>query len=581
MNKDLDTENQLLSLTPFSYVSSGNFVSKYFDKELMPIIDAKYTSKCFAYSNDGMYLAIASNDGKIRFYKFNIQSLSNKHNIELLATLELGSELSNMIQIEFSPKGMFVVLYSRPIATSGHRQDNCKIFSIPKGNTIHMNDVLYSFYHDNPNNWAIQWSQDEQYFARLAPKGKQKYELHLYNLSNITKDPICKYQADGLASFEISKSINPTRIAVFIQESSGIPASVRLFNIPTFTTPVSMKSFFKADKVQLFWNKTGQSLLVLVQTDIDHSGKSYYGESRLCFLSGDGKFDCHVTLGDKDNGPVHDITWSPINNEFIVIHGFMPSKATLFDSKCQPIFEFGTAHRNHIRYNQQGNVICIAGFGNLSGHIDIWDRTKLTKLASFQSSGTTLCEWAPTGKHLVLATLSPRLRVDNGYKIVHYSSGYIVCQESLKELTSFEFNPLILANLELLGSFKPKVLSSSITEKNIATLISDTDSSGKSTSGLKVIQLKEGRDSNSPNGSAYIPPGLRGIKTTEKSVVGLVPKGKKDKGIKISMQDLTKKLDEISLLKKKQAVGIPLTIEQEKKIKEEKTLMDILKQNKN
>lgn len=35
----------------------------------------------------------------------------------------------------------------------------------------------------------------------------------------------------------------------------------------------------------------------------------------------------------------------------------MPAKATLFDLKCEPLFDFGTGPRNEVFYNPQGNNI--------------------------------------------------------------------------------------------------------------------------------------------------------------------------------------------------------------------------------
>ena len=34
--------------------------------------------------------------------------------------------------------------------------------------------------------------------------------------------------------------------------------------------------------------------------------------------------------------------------EFIVAYGFMPSKATLFDFKCNAVFDYGTGSRNTV-----------------------------------------------------------------------------------------------------------------------------------------------------------------------------------------------------------------------------------------
>lgn len=45
------------------------------------------------------------------------------------------------------------------------------------------------------------------------------------------------------------------------------------------------------------WNKSGTNLLFLTQTDVDKTGKSYYGETNLYLMNSAGQFDCRVTLG--------------------------------------------------------------------------------------------------------------------------------------------------------------------------------------------------------------------------------------------------------------------------------------------
>lgn len=67
--------------------------------------------------------------------------------------------------------------------------------------------------------------------------------------------------------------------------------------MPNFTAPVSQKNFFKGDKVQLKWNDHGSSLIVLAQTEVDKTGKSYYGETTLYLLSANGGFDSRIDLG--------------------------------------------------------------------------------------------------------------------------------------------------------------------------------------------------------------------------------------------------------------------------------------------
>lgn len=81
-----------------------------------------------------------------------------------------------------------------------------------------------------------------------------------------------------------------------------------MFNVPNFDAPVSQKNFFKGDKVQLKWNDQGTSLIVLAQTEVDKSGKSYYGETTLYLLSANGGFDSRIDLGTVPRQPCKKIS---------------------------------------------------------------------------------------------------------------------------------------------------------------------------------------------------------------------------------------------------------------------------------
>lgn len=70
-----------------------------------------------------------------------------------------------------------------------------------------------------------------------------------------------------------------------------------MYQVPQFESPVSQKTFFKGDKVQLKWNDEGSSVIVLAQTEVDKSNKSYYGETNLYILSANGGFDSRIQLG--------------------------------------------------------------------------------------------------------------------------------------------------------------------------------------------------------------------------------------------------------------------------------------------
>lgn len=112
----------------------------------------------------------------------------------------------------------------------------------------------------------------------------------------------------------------------------------------------------------------------------------------------------------------------------------MPSKTVIFDHRVNIVHDFGVSMRNSVLYNPQGRLMLIAGFGNLSGKVDIWDRKTLKKVTDeLDASNTSFCEWSPDGRFLLCATLSPRLRVDNGVRIFHWSGG-LMHWDQLEEL---------------------------------------------------------------------------------------------------------------------------------------------------
>jgi translation initiation factor 2A len=65
--------------------------------------------------------------------------------------------------------------------------------------------------------------------------------------------------------------------------------------------------------------------------------------------------------------------------------------------------------------------------------MDIWDRSTLKKIAEIQAPNSSESSWSPDGRYIMTAILSPRLRVDNGYKIWHCTGG-LVHNQSIQEL---------------------------------------------------------------------------------------------------------------------------------------------------
>ena len=118
----------------------------------------------------------------------------------------------------------------------------------------------------------------------------------------------------------------------------------------------------------------------------------------------------------------------------------MPAKTMLFDQRARSLHDFGTAFCNFFAFNPQGRLVALAGFGNLAGKVDIYDRRTLNKVTTIDASNTSYCEWSPDGRFLLTATLSPRLRVDNGIKIWH-CTGPLVHIQHTDELYQASWRP--------------------------------------------------------------------------------------------------------------------------------------------
>ncbi|KAF8975611.1 hypothetical protein BGZ46_008982 [Entomortierella lignicola] len=364
------------------------------------------------YSKNGQYLAWATPESV---------KVMDAHSLEIIQDLAV----KDVLEIDFSPKGTFLSTWQRQIKTEDGSHKNMSIYEVKTG------QELTSFSQKSQNNWNVQWTDDESYCARMVSN-----EVHFWEPKNLTKTPFTKLRQEGMSQFSLSPG-KSTSVAVFFGERKGAPAMVRIYSITSFTVPLASKSFFKADRVQMIWNQLGTNVLVWATTDHDKTGKSYYGETNLYYLAVAGNFDCRVPI----DGLIHDVAWAPASKDFVVIHGQMPNpKTTLFDHRANAVHEFGRDARNTIKWNPQGRILVLAGFGNLAGTMDFWDRSTLKKISSVSARDTTACEWSPDGRHILTATLSPRLRVDNGYKIWHYT-GTLVHTAEINELYQVGWRP--------------------------------------------------------------------------------------------------------------------------------------------
>jgi len=318
----------------------------------------------------------------------------------------------------------------------------------------------------------LQWSSDEALSARLLPEG----HVHVYAGSDVTGTPLVELKlAHAVQSFEFAavrvKGNLRARLAVFVpdirddlQRVVG-PGEVTIWDlVKTGSDGVEAQERAKMNVAsgqvaELLWNSTGSALIAHCQTEVDESGQSYYGGSKLVLLSSDGTFQKDLTESEctSINGgvAVQDVAWSPTRDEFILIHGFQPSQATLYtwDERSKVVTNqivlLEKAHRNTIRFNHFGSLVCLAGFGNLAGQVDFFGRADdadeekcdYVRVASCQANCTVSAEWAPDGRHFLTSVLAPRMRVDNGVSIWNALTGMKISGEDIEELFDAQWRP--------------------------------------------------------------------------------------------------------------------------------------------
>ncbi|TQD87971.1 hypothetical protein C1H46_026469 [Malus baccata] len=368
------------------------------------------------FSEDGSTLMVIKSDSVISIY-------------DCTSYREIRSfQIPNVLAAALSPRGTYLQTFQK--------------FSTPqeKNVTLWRTDTGDSVYHQHQKNmtkatWpSIKFSSDEAVACRLATN-----EIQFFDVGDFSKAFINRLRVPGVAALELSKAPG-SHVAAFVPESKGIPASIQIFACgkDPQSQPVARRSFFRCSTVQLNWNNGSTGLLVLVQSDVDKTNQSYYGESKLNYLTTDGSHEGLVPL--RKEGPVHDVQWSHSGSEFAVVYGFMPAKATVFDKKCNPLLELGTGPYNTIRWNPKGKFLCLAGFGNLPGDMAFWDHIEKKQLGTTRAELSVTSEWSPDGRYFMTATTAPRLQVDNGIKIFHYN-GSLFFKKMFDKLYQVDWKP--------------------------------------------------------------------------------------------------------------------------------------------
>ncbi|XP_050673371.1 eukaryotic translation initiation factor 2A isoform X1 [Leptidea sinapis] len=497
----------------------------------------------------------------------------------------------NVRDMFFSPMDTYLTVWEMFLITKDHPQGqpNLHVYSSSSG------ELVGSFVQKNQSGWHPKWSSDEKLFtiqsnSKILIYEDAKFDRYTHNV-----------QAQNLQAFSVSPSVAPNYyLSVFTLGKSGQPAFWRIFKFPQFDVSHALvsRSLFQADKATFYWNRRGTNVFTMTQTDVDKTGGSYYGKQALSY--GDVKGNAGNMTFSKE-GPIHAIAWNPGNwNEWVAVYGHAPAKATLFNAKCDPLYEFGTGAWNAIYFPPEGNIVLLGGFGNIAtGHISVWDVRGFKKLGECSAPDTTYLQWDPRGETFLTATTYPRLTVGNGYKFWHYT-GVLMYKRSCEDkenLLSICWRPGTYPKSELSKS-APKGIAET-TPKAVGAYRPPGARNKPST-----FTLHEHEKPHKPGQNSDVTPSKQAIKQKEKREARKARKAEekaergdtspqppppnttnkapfvstgdpeKDKKIK----NLNKKLNDIEKLKQQKAAGKQLELNQLAKIDNEAALLQEIAQ---
>ncbi|XP_064545720.1 eukaryotic translation initiation factor 2A [Drosophila montana] len=393
--------------------SSAGAKQPYEHKPNLPREETK-SSRSICFSPDGRYFAY-SNGVEVKVLHVPTSNTGNAGCWPVQCTLPR----PKAFYLKFSPRGNYLCTWEHYAITKDRPEGaaNLLVYDVATGTEV------FAIVQKNQTDWQPSWSSDESIFALVVGGEALFYDLAAGPVEGFASTSR-KIGGSRGGMLSLGPGNSPPYLAFYIPGAKGAPSMCKLYKYPALgqNQTVACKSFFQADRVEMLWNKRGSGLLLLTSTEVDKSGASYYGNQAVHFMATKGD-TCSVPLSKE--GPVHSVKWSPKANEFVVVYGFMPSKAALYNLKCDVIFDFGEGPRNCAYFNPFGNLIVLAGFGNLPGAVEVWDVVKRERIANIKCADTTYFEWHPNGEWFVTATTAPRLRISNGFKVYHYSGALL------------------------------------------------------------------------------------------------------------------------------------------------------------
>jgi translation initiation factor 2A len=377
-----------------------------------------------------------------------------------------------VVSLAFSPQGTYIVAYAM-MDQKRTPDGNLSVFEAASGKLLRRGMQA---------RWpAMIWTADEEYVVRPvrgwmhvlkgalddlsstslaieAPEGEEEEEGTVSAAaasSASANGPLSKMDLMLAQDKEIEFAMAPAQgrpmLALFKPFYKQRQATFSVYRLPNLRDgPLYQVNFGRAETASLSWSPSGNYVALLVKSERDPSGKSYYGTVKLHIIDVLNRSITDVKL--KGEGEtVHDCQWGPTSDELLVIHGKMPrNKCTLFNKNGIALMTFGEAPRNMVAWAPNGNFFVVGGSGNLAGDYQFYARPQMvaaTTGGSGSNSSATVpvassatctgefnekCSfqtWAPDSYNFLCSTVFTRLRMDNKIVITKLNGARVLTQK--------------------------------------------------------------------------------------------------------------------------------------------------------
>lgn len=399
------------------------------------------SSRAAAWSPDGALLAVVDPSQGLRVVDFTTPATSSSRILD--------HSLTAIQHLQWSPKGTYLAVQS---ALKAESQDtNVQTWRHAADGSFSC-DGSFQIPRVERHEAVFQWTSDERFCCRSLLDGS----LQILVGTDLIQPPVATLPLEKrVQTFQFAPSyVLGHCLCAFTADSRdamqrvAAPAEVALFRFSDQTPSIARTVPVQfGQEAEFKWSPFGTAVLAHCQTDIDDSGQSYYGGSKLVLISQLEQYTLDLT--DSNDSVVQAVDWCPTRDEFVLIQGFQPARVTCWTWNPQTLACSLTtvleerAHRNTIRWNRFGSMLCVAGFGNLAGQMVFFGRTDkgLSKISASEASCSVSAEWAPDGRHFMTASLAPRMRVDNCLNVWCSLRGTIVADLAFDELLEVQWRP--------------------------------------------------------------------------------------------------------------------------------------------